>query len=62
MHELVTIQKTAKRYKGAIMTAWAMMLGGMAIVAAGAPAGATLCALSVPLWVGAKALAWWNHG
>ena len=58
----VTIQKTAKKYKGAklIGAAW-LGIGVIIMVAGEETPGAVLAVLGLSIYIAARALAWWHH-
>ncbi len=57
-----TIEKTGKKYKAFILVSWAILLTGIGLAVAGNEYCVVVGAPSVPLWIGTKLLAWWNHG
>lgn len=59
----VTTQQTAKRYKGAQLAGAAMLVIGLfAMFNGGLSWGSLLTLLGLVVFIGARFLAWWNHG
>ncbi len=60
--QIVTIQKTSKKYKGAGALAFVAFWFGVVMIFAGAPRFAGfVIPVSIIVWIWAKMGAWWNN-
>jgi len=61
---VLTTQQTAKKYKGAQLVGCAMLVAGLVVGCSSAQStgGGLLGAAGLLVYLGARLLAWWEHG